>query len=160
MRSLARWWRTRSNEEITRAQKRASDPQIPCKEKPRLSRGFEGSLCRGVSPTRHLRAGRVGGFMMRAFGAPVTRFFGISTNRPGGHRDSGPSSHHSPTGLPSKCRNARRLESFWTCCTTLSKSTKTTGSALSGSLIRRSPQLGNGYERTTDSRCERWQAPV
>jgi hypothetical protein len=28
--------------------------------------------------------------MVRAFGAPVTRFFGISTNRPGGHRDSSP----------------------------------------------------------------------
>jgi hypothetical protein len=27
---------------------------------------------------------------MSAFGAPVTRFFGMSTNRPGGHRDTSP----------------------------------------------------------------------
>jgi hypothetical protein len=33
-------------------------------------------------------AGRVGRLTLRAFGAHVTRFFGISANRPGGHRDS------------------------------------------------------------------------
>ncbi len=60
-------------------------------KKPRLS-----GASVALRPTRRSAPGRT--TTMPALGAPVTRFFGRSTNRPGGHRDTSPSSQHSSAG--------------------------------------------------------------
>jgi hypothetical protein len=63
-----------------------------------------------LRPTRRSAPSRT--TTMPASGAPVTRFFGRSTNRPGDHRDSSRSSQHSSAGWPSKCHNALCLHAI------------------------------------------------